>query len=120
MTPEAAIAKPVNMSVARQQLGKHILAPTDTYATTKKLVESFSLRYYDTVAYLPKARTVMPQKPRNTHATIEVRVFTARCWVTHATMDSLLSAPQPLLYNNWYTRFNNKDGVFCVIGAEAI
>jgi hypothetical protein len=45
---------------------------------------------YYTVAYLPKSRTVTPQKPRNTHATNEVRVCIARCWVTHATVERVL------------------------------
>jgi hypothetical protein len=30
----------------------------------------------------PHARTVETQKPRNTHTTIEIWVFVARCWVT--------------------------------------
>jgi hypothetical protein len=42
-------------------------------------------------------QTVMPQKPRNTHVAIEVRMFTTHCWVTHITMGLLLSVPQPLL-----------------------
>jgi hypothetical protein len=43
-------------------------------------------------AYLPKERTAETQKPRNTHEATEVRVFIARCWVTYATMNSLLCA----------------------------
>jgi hypothetical protein len=31
------------------------------------------------VAYLPHARTVESQKPRNMQATMELRVFIARC-----------------------------------------
>jgi hypothetical protein len=38
--------------------------------------------WYDSVACFPHAGTVEMQKPRNTHATTEVRVFIARCWVT--------------------------------------
>jgi hypothetical protein len=34
------------------------------------------------VACFPHVGTVETQKPRNTHATVEVRVFIARCWVT--------------------------------------
>jgi hypothetical protein len=37
---------------------------------------------------------------RKTQTTTEVRVLTARCWVTNATMGSLLSAPRPLLRND--------------------
>jgi hypothetical protein len=40
----------------------------------------------DIVAYLPTAKTVKPQNPWNKHATIEVRVFIACCWITHATV----------------------------------
>jgi hypothetical protein len=49
-------------------------------------MNSMTLKYI--VAYLPHAEAVKTQKPRNTHATIEERVFTARCWVTHAKMGS--------------------------------
>jgi hypothetical protein len=52
------------------------------------------------VAYFLHAGTVAPQKPQHTQATIEVRVFSARCCVTHATMGSLLSAPRPLIRND--------------------
>jgi hypothetical protein len=43
------------------------------------------------VVCLPHVGAVEAQKPRNTHPTINVRVFTARCWVMHATMNALLS-----------------------------
>jgi hypothetical protein len=35
-----------------------------------------------TVEFFPHAGTVETQKPRNTHAPTEVRVFIGRCWVT--------------------------------------
>jgi hypothetical protein len=34
---------------------------------------------YRIVEYLHHARNVEPQKPRNTHGTIELRLFIARC-----------------------------------------
>jgi hypothetical protein len=37
-----------------------------------------------------------------------------------AIMGSLLSASRLLLCNEWCTRFNNKGGVICVVGAEVI
>jgi hypothetical protein len=40
------------------------------------------LRQNGAVACFPHVGTVETQKPRNTHATIEVRVFIARCYVT--------------------------------------
>jgi hypothetical protein len=46
------------------------------------------------VAYLPKARTVKPQKCRNTHAIVEVPECIARCLVTHATVERV-AAPGP-------------------------
>jgi hypothetical protein len=49
------------------------------------------------VACSPHAWTVKPQKPRNTHATIEVRVFIARCWVTHATVERVATPRPPRL-----------------------
>jgi hypothetical protein len=72
------------------------------------------------VAYFSHAGTVETQKPRNTHSTIEERVFTARYWVKHATMGSLLPAPRPLLCYDWCTHFNNRGRVFCAVGAEVI
>jgi hypothetical protein len=48
------------------------------------------------VACLPHARAVEAQKPRNTHATIEVRVFIACWWVTHATVERV-AVPRPTL-----------------------
>jgi hypothetical protein len=70
------------------------------------------------VACLPHAGAVETQKPRNTHATIEERMFSARWWVTHATAGSLLSAPRQLLCNDSVNTFNNIGGVFCVVGGE--
>jgi hypothetical protein len=56
---------------------------------------------YNIVGCLPHARTVKPQKPRNTHATIEIRVFIARCYVTHATVERVAKPrpPRSLLRN---------------------
>jgi hypothetical protein len=46
------------------------------------------------VACLLHARIVEVQKPRNTHTTLDVRVFTARCWVTHTTVERI-ATPRP-------------------------
>jgi hypothetical protein len=45
------------------------------------------------VACLSHTGSAETQKPRNTHATIEVRVSAARCWVTHATVERV-AAPR--------------------------
>jgi cytochrome c553 len=50
-----------------------------------------------TAAYLPKARTVKPQKPqktRNNRIVLHELVFAARCWITHATIERI-AAPRP-------------------------
>jgi hypothetical protein len=61
-------------------------------------VKRYAVVVAASVVYLPKARTVKPQKPRNMHATIEVRVFTARCWVTHTIVERV-ALPRLLLRN---------------------
>jgi hypothetical protein len=50
-----------------------------------------------TVESLLHARAVEAQKPRNTHKAIEVRVFIARRWVTHATVERVVAPRPPLL-----------------------
>jgi hypothetical protein len=73
------------------------------------------------VAYLPHAEAVEAHNPRNTHATIEVRVFIARCRATSsATMNSLRSASQRLLGNDSVNTLQQENGVFCAVSVEAI
>jgi hypothetical protein len=48
----------------------------------KSVLDAFHIIHFtwkDSVAYLPHAKTVEPQKPQNTHAAIELRVFIAHC-----------------------------------------
>jgi hypothetical protein len=52
---------------------------------------------YSTVVCLTHEINLRPQKPQNTHATIEVRVFIARCWVTHAAIERI-AAPRLACY----------------------
>jgi hypothetical protein len=54
-----------------------------------------------------------------TQATIEVRVFAARCWVTNATMGSLLPAPRQLLCNDTVNKFQQWRRSFLCGRAEA-
>jgi hypothetical protein len=70
------------------------------------LVYKYMILKQNIVAYLPQAGAVETQKPRNTQATIEERVFIAHCWATSsATINSPQSAPQPLLCNDSVNTF---------------
>jgi hypothetical protein len=74
-----------------------------------------------TMVYLPHVGAVEVLKPRNTRATIEVQVFIARCWATSSTtMNSLRSVPRPFVCNDSVNTLQQENGVFCVVGAEAI
>jgi hypothetical protein len=72
---------------------EHTIIAPERAKTVHDLDRSATVTGHYIVAYLPHGRTAEPLKPRNTHATIELRVIAACCQAT-------VSAPMNLLSEN--------------------